>query len=201
MIYFGREYCPAKNHQPSDCPICSWVNKDETKYSVETISSPDHLKTFSPTKRAKGLVYYSDRVDEIKGDPTLTSCSPFHSRTTTIVKSENDENDIKTSLFQEFAMNEEKDEENMKVPIKVEIKEEKKIGKRQKKQIVTKEVIESKVEVKLKQEVVAVSEPMTPPISRGRKRTVKEIIVEDIKNEESNDSGVRRSSRFFNKSK
>lgn len=25
IIYFGREYCPAKNHDPSKCPICSWI--------------------------------------------------------------------------------------------------------------------------------------------------------------------------------
>lgn len=26
IIYFGREYCPARNHQPTDCPICSWAS-------------------------------------------------------------------------------------------------------------------------------------------------------------------------------
>jgi len=25
MIYFGREYCPARNHEFSQCPICSWA--------------------------------------------------------------------------------------------------------------------------------------------------------------------------------
>ncbi|MBN1945518.1 MAG: endonuclease III [Bradymonadales bacterium] len=25
MIYFGREYCPARNHDPAHCPICSWA--------------------------------------------------------------------------------------------------------------------------------------------------------------------------------
>ncbi|HEY4176703.1 MAG TPA: endonuclease III [Kofleriaceae bacterium] len=25
MIYFGRQYCPAKGHVPADCPICSWA--------------------------------------------------------------------------------------------------------------------------------------------------------------------------------
>ncbi len=24
LIYFGREYCSARNHDPSGCPICSW---------------------------------------------------------------------------------------------------------------------------------------------------------------------------------
>ncbi|MBB64291.1 MAG: endonuclease III [Waddliaceae bacterium] len=25
IIYFAREYCPAKKHEPASCPICSWV--------------------------------------------------------------------------------------------------------------------------------------------------------------------------------
>jgi endonuclease-3 len=24
IIYFGREHCPARNHDPAECPICSW---------------------------------------------------------------------------------------------------------------------------------------------------------------------------------
>ena len=36
IIYFGREYCPARNHKLSDCIICSWAAskkriKDENK--------------------------------------------------------------------------------------------------------------------------------------------------------------------------
>jgi endonuclease-3 len=26
IIYFGREYCPARSHDPSGCPICSWAS-------------------------------------------------------------------------------------------------------------------------------------------------------------------------------
>lgn len=25
MIYFGRQYCPARGHHPERCPICSWA--------------------------------------------------------------------------------------------------------------------------------------------------------------------------------
>lgn len=25
IIYFGREYCPARGHDPAECPICSWA--------------------------------------------------------------------------------------------------------------------------------------------------------------------------------
>ncbi len=28
IIYFGREYCQARRHDPSLCPICSWIQKD-----------------------------------------------------------------------------------------------------------------------------------------------------------------------------
>lgn len=27
IIYFGREYCPARGHDMSACPICSWASK------------------------------------------------------------------------------------------------------------------------------------------------------------------------------
>ena len=26
IIYFGREYCPARNHDDAECPICSWAS-------------------------------------------------------------------------------------------------------------------------------------------------------------------------------
>lgn len=26
IIYFGREYCPARGHDPDACPICSWAS-------------------------------------------------------------------------------------------------------------------------------------------------------------------------------
>ena len=29
MIYFGREHCPARNHDPSACPICAWAAKSK----------------------------------------------------------------------------------------------------------------------------------------------------------------------------
>jgi endonuclease-3 len=25
IIYFGREHCPARGHDPARCPICSWI--------------------------------------------------------------------------------------------------------------------------------------------------------------------------------
>lgn len=29
IIYFGREYCPAKNHDPRECPLCSRIGRQE----------------------------------------------------------------------------------------------------------------------------------------------------------------------------
>lgn len=31
IIYFGREYCPARGHKPETCPICSWVTTEDPK--------------------------------------------------------------------------------------------------------------------------------------------------------------------------
>eukprot|EP01039_Chlorochromonas_danica_P015384 gene15384-18074_t len=67
MIYFGREFCPAKGHTPAQCPVCSWVNS-----AGRTLRTPPaDLTSFSPQKKAKGLVYYGDRRDELEGDPSL----------------------------------------------------------------------------------------------------------------------------------
>ncbi|HEX2121693.1 MAG TPA: endonuclease III [Thermoanaerobaculia bacterium] len=27
LIYFGREHCPARGHDPDECPICSWAQR------------------------------------------------------------------------------------------------------------------------------------------------------------------------------
>ena len=51
--------------------MCSWVNQ-----SLEETEALVDYQSFSPSKRAKGLVYYSDRVDELKVDPSLAKFSP-----------------------------------------------------------------------------------------------------------------------------
>lgn len=28
IIYFGREHCPARNHDPAECPICEWAMEE-----------------------------------------------------------------------------------------------------------------------------------------------------------------------------
>ena len=33
IIYFGRQYCPARGHDPSECPLCSVVGRKDLKQS------------------------------------------------------------------------------------------------------------------------------------------------------------------------
>lgn len=47
--------------------MCSWVNSGAA--SLKT--PPTDLASFSPQKKAKGLVFYSDRRDELEGNPSL----------------------------------------------------------------------------------------------------------------------------------
>jgi hypothetical protein len=61
MIYFGREYCTAKAHVPSGCPICSWVNKTSAS------QPPKGYLAFEPKSPSKGIVFYADRIKEIAG--------------------------------------------------------------------------------------------------------------------------------------
>ena len=28
LIWFGRQHCPAKDHDKSACPVCSWIHKE-----------------------------------------------------------------------------------------------------------------------------------------------------------------------------
>ena len=36
IIFFGREFCPARNHNLRKCPICSWAaSKKRIKYEMK----------------------------------------------------------------------------------------------------------------------------------------------------------------------
>ena len=40
IIYFGRQYCPARGHAPSTCPICSWaMTKARARLEAQTGTS------------------------------------------------------------------------------------------------------------------------------------------------------------------
>jgi endonuclease III len=44
IIYFGREYCPARGHDQSKCPICSWA-APKRRRSARASSTPRHKDT------------------------------------------------------------------------------------------------------------------------------------------------------------
>ncbi len=94
LIYFGREYCTAKDHSPSECPICSWVKSDRDP-------PIDKLEQFVPKKKAKGIVYYNDRIEELIASPSLTkyeSPSKMVSSKVVIVESVDSKIDIKNDI-------------------------------------------------------------------------------------------------------
>ena len=79
MIYFGREYCPAKLHEPRHCPICSFVILSEDDLNARLKGQVSHATTvpnavvLSPVKRAKNIMSYEERRRELDFDGSLTS--------------------------------------------------------------------------------------------------------------------------------
>lgn len=94
MIYYGREYCTAKNHIVSECPVCyhlkygtargnasaganNLFNQDhsDTMNSATAPASPTPKQTstqssidlspFSPKKTGKGIISYQQRMDDV----------------------------------------------------------------------------------------------------------------------------------------
>jgi endonuclease III len=63
IIYFGRELCPARGHDPATCPICSWaaVHPYNTFTGTQTTKSPNGkkrnatMRAPASKKRAKKL--------------------------------------------------------------------------------------------------------------------------------------------------
>src|SRR5262249_40612034 len=41
IIYFGREHCPARNHDKARCPICSWAATSGRSARRASAASPD----------------------------------------------------------------------------------------------------------------------------------------------------------------
>lgn len=77
MIYFGREFCPAKNHKPAECPICSWINRPLDE--ANALASRVEAALFTPQPRMKGLIYYHDRIAELVASPNLVASLPSSS--------------------------------------------------------------------------------------------------------------------------
>lgn len=56
IIYFGRELCPARSHDPVTCPICSWaaVHPYDTYTGTQTTKSPNGKKRNATTRAPSG---------------------------------------------------------------------------------------------------------------------------------------------------
>lgn len=52
MIYFGRQYCPAKGHVPANCPICSWA-MSKARANAEATQGISKPKKARPTERER----------------------------------------------------------------------------------------------------------------------------------------------------
>ncbi len=52
IIYFGREFCPARGHDPATCPLCSWaaVHPYDSMAGTETTKSPQGKKRVASRK-------------------------------------------------------------------------------------------------------------------------------------------------------
>jgi endonuclease-3 len=52
IIYFGREFCPARGHDPATCPLCSWaaVHPYDSMAGTETTKSPQGKKRAASKK-------------------------------------------------------------------------------------------------------------------------------------------------------
>jgi len=66
LIYFGREYCQARNHSVNVCPVCCWASIARIK---DIPTSPEHIPQIhlkSPSKASKQIILYSERLSELK---------------------------------------------------------------------------------------------------------------------------------------
>ena len=48
IIFFGREYCPARNHNLSDCPICGWAASKKRIRRIKAIENQYLTKIKTP---------------------------------------------------------------------------------------------------------------------------------------------------------
>ena len=55
MIFMGREHCVAKNHSPSLCPICCWVNNDKGGHGAAAAAGGKGAASFSSSSPSSSL--------------------------------------------------------------------------------------------------------------------------------------------------
>ena len=89
MIYYGRQYCTAKNHTPKACPICSNINSEEKCKLIINSSGSGGLRddiysnsVYMSAKKSKGIIFYQDRIDELSYTTTTTTTATATTATT-----------------------------------------------------------------------------------------------------------------------
>ena len=92
MIYYGRQYCTAKNHTPKACPICSNINSEEKCKLIINSSGSGGLRddiysnsVYTSAKKSKGIIFYQDRIDELSYTTTTTTTTTATATTATTV--------------------------------------------------------------------------------------------------------------------
>jgi endonuclease-3 len=53
MIWFGREHCPARGHDPATCPICSWIGPRSRSTRPATRTTASRPAKGAGTRRAR----------------------------------------------------------------------------------------------------------------------------------------------------
>ncbi len=76
MIYFGREHCPAKNHEPRKCPICAFATLTGDALcsaiaEAQAAAAQPTAPLSPPIKKAKNILSYGERQAELLEDSTL----------------------------------------------------------------------------------------------------------------------------------
>ncbi|MGN6106849.1 MAG: endonuclease III [Kofleriaceae bacterium] len=71
MIYFGRQYCPAKGHVPAECPICSWaMSKARAQREVSQGLSKPVMRPKGAKTGAKTSAKSKAKVPSAASEPT-----------------------------------------------------------------------------------------------------------------------------------
>ena len=174
--------------QDAKCPICSWVHSDPLQPPQHLTSATTSLTTtavsthFSPQKKTKGIVHYSDRTHELTHTPSLVS-SPSHTHAlTSLVKQEPEEarDDAKqdtkgTKRKRSCARKESTAAAEKKLKQEEEVKQEEKPGGKKRVKKRGKEEVQAK-EVK--------QEASKGAVKVKTKTKVKEEVKEEVKKEQ-----------------
>ena len=70
IIFFGREYCPARRHDMSTCPICGWAASAQRIQAEKKKNTTKATKTKKPkaktVKKAKATTAKKSKAKSVK---------------------------------------------------------------------------------------------------------------------------------------